>query len=259
MTYADPDFIPGEGQEEAPSYPSAFGITFTPKISGVAVAVLGLLGAAYLALNVVQPVFQQYQELQGQLKDKQGQLKDSAQIKKQIEQKKVELQQAKQQNKQVLSLFASEKTLDTLILDLNSFVKDRKGTLNSFQPKQDAQKTSDVVTDGSLGPAVNGKLKRKSINVEVEGSFDQIQSILRSFERLQSLLLVKEFKADVSTPQALFINNQGKVMPVVIEKEKVIPGAKPTIKTTFRLDALLPLTEEETKAATAAAQPPAQK
>lgn len=243
MTYADQDFIP-EGQEENPNYPTAFGITFTPQVGGILFGVLGLLGSLYLFLNVVQPAWENYQKLEEEVKNKQAQVEQQKEIKIKIEQTKAKLEQAKQKNKQVLSLFANDKTIDTLLLDLNSFVKSRNGRLTSFQP-QSGQDSETIVNDSSLGPAVNGKLKRKIYNVEIEGSFDQVQSILRSFERLQALLLVKDFKADLSEPQALLVD-KGKVVPVIINKNKtVVPGGKPTIKAAFKLVALMPVTEED--------------
>ncbi|NET51041.1 MAG: hypothetical protein F6K09_20630 [Merismopedia sp. SIO2A8] len=66
---------------------------------------------------------------------------------------------------------------------------------------------------------------------------------MRSFERLQSLMLVNNFQSDVSTPQTLVINNG-----------RVVLGPQPKLKTTFRLDALLPLTEQEQEEVEAAAE-----
>jgi type IV pilus assembly protein PilO len=252
MTYADDEFMAVEGQDESPTYPTAFGITFTPKVSGIIVGVLGLLGASYLLFNVVQPAWQRYQELDSEVKSKQAQVQKQQQIQQEIAQKRVELEQAKQKNKQVLSLFATEKTQDTLLLDLNTFVKARNGTLTSFQPQvtTQPQQANGIVTDNSLGPLVNGKLKRKTVNVQFEGSFDQVQSIMRSFERLQSLLIVRDYKAEVSTPQAVLVDSGGRAIPVVVNPNRqVIPNAKPTLKTTFKLDVLSPVTAEEGKEA----------
>mgnify|MGYP005839042385 CR=1 FL=1 len=247
MTYADQDFIPVE-QEETPNYPTAFGITFTPRVSGVVFAVLGLLGATYLLVNAVQPAWLRYQELDASVKAKQDQIANQQNIQRQIKQKEQELAQARQENRQVLSLFANEKSLNTLLLDLNSFVKDRKGTLLRYEPTGAESET--VVNDGSLGPAVDGKLKRTSRTVELEGSFDQVQSILRSFERLQSLLLIKDLKAEISEPQ-----------PLKLEGGRAVLGERPTIKTTFKLEALSPVTSEQpqenAKPAPAPAQTPA--
>ncbi|MEQ8957886.1 MAG: hypothetical protein RLP02_08195, partial [Coleofasciculus sp. C2-GNP5-27] len=134
MTYADPDFIPVEEQEEEPNYPVAFGITFTPKVGGIVLAILGLGGAAYLAWKVVQPAWNEHQELRAQRQEKEGQLQDPQEIQQQIQQKQQELDQVKQQNQTVIGLFADEESVDTLLLDVNRFVKDREGTLTSYEP-----------------------------------------------------------------------------------------------------------------------------
>lgn len=237
MTYAtEEEFIPVGGQEEEPNYPTAFGVTITPKVGGVIIGVAGLLGAAYLLLNVVQPAWQQNQELQAEVDRKEAEIANQEETLARIEEIKAQLAQARQRNQQVLSLFSSEQTLVTLLVDLNEIVKDREATLLSFQPQGEPT----VVDDGSLGTQVNGKLKRQIINVEMEGSFEQVQSVLRSIERLQSLLLVRNLQAEVSQPQSL-----------ILDEGNVVPGEQPTLKTTFTLEALLPVTEEEKAATTA--------
>jgi type IV pilus assembly protein PilO len=263
MTYADEEFLP-EGQVETRNYPTAFGITFTPRVGGVIFAVLGLLGAAYLFVNAVQPAWEENQKIQGEITKIQDDIKKLEETQKKIDEKKAELEQAKVQNKQVLSLFANEKTLDTLLLNLNSFVKARNGALKLYKPGENTQsQTPDgVVNDGSLGPQVNGKLKRKTINVELEGSFDQIQSILRSFERLQTLLLVKDLKIETADEPIIVLVDpeSGKSVPGIRKKDnqqKIIPGGKPTLKATFKLEALMPVTQEETNPAAGVLSPAA--
>jgi len=256
MTYADEEFLP-EGQVETSNYPKAFGITFTPKVGGIIFAVLGLLGAAYLFVNVIQPTWDENQKLKDE-KDKVTQdIQKLKETQKKIEQKKAELEAAKLQNKQVLSLFANEKTLDTLLLNLNSSIKDRKGTLQTFSPGENPPATDGVINDSSLGAQVNGKLKRKTINVELVGSFDQIQSIMRSFERLQTLLVVKDFKLETNDePVTVVLDPSGKAVPGVQKKNKsgqqgLLPNAKPDLKATFKLEVLMPVTPEESNAGAA--------
>jgi type IV pilus assembly protein PilO len=253
MTYADEEFLP-EGQVETPNYPKAFGITFTPRVGGIVFAVLGLAGAVYLFANVVSPEWERYQTLQSDIATREQEIQNLADIQKKIEAKKAELAQAKQQNQEVLNLFANEKTLNTLLLDLNSIVKSRNGRLSVYDPGSAAtgQAADGVINDSSLGAQVNGKLKRKIVNVEVEGSFDQIQSILRSFERLQSLLLVKDFNLTTSDEQVVLVNPEsGKAVLGVRDRDnqqKVIPGGKPSLKAKFKLEALMPATPEATDA-----------
>lgn len=255
MTYADQDFLPVEGQEEAPNYPTAFGITFTPRVSGIVFGLLGLAAAAYLLVNVVQPAWQQNQDLRQQKEQKQSQLVNREAIQKQIKQKQQELVQAKQKNQQVLSLFSNEKSLDTLLLDLNSIVKTSNGAITSFTPEPGA---GQVINDGSLGSQVNGKLKRKSFSVQMQGSFNEVLSIVRRFELLQSLLIFKDFKTELLDQQGVVIDPQtGKSVPAVFksENQKVVPGGRPDLKASFKLDALVPVTEQPAKPAAPAAQP----
>lgn len=254
MTYADEEFLP-EGQVETPNYPTAFGITFTPKVGGIIFAVLGLLGAAYLFVNVVQPEWDRNQTLQDEKAKIQDDIKRLEDTKKRIALKKQELEAAKVQNKQVLSLFANEKTLDTLLLNLNSSIKERNGALQTYSPGENPPPTDGVINDGSLGAEVNGKLKRKTVNVELVGSFDQIQSIMRSLERLQTLLLVKDFKLETSDePIIVLVDPSGRSVPGVRKKDKpgeagVVANAKPNLKATFKVEVLMPVQPEEPNAA----------
>lgn len=268
MTYTE-EFIPGDAQfaSEGPNYPTAFGVTFTPRVGGIILGVLGLAGAVYLYLNQVQPVLDKHKELENTLSNKTTELQQKRAQLQDIPAQRARLVEVKRQNKEVRSLFYSETQLNTFLLDINRFVEARKGKMQAFVPQAQtpgqAQNANtalpvnpayadmlgargDVVNDGSLGPALNGKLVRKTVKVDLEGNYDQIQSIMRSIERMQQLLLVKDLKAalDQST-QKLILDQQGKV---------VSADQSTTIKTSFNLQALIPLSTEE--AATTTATPP---
>ena len=249
MTVSEDFISDGEGDFEAaaPTYPTAFGVTFTPAISGVIIAVLGLAGTIYLILNLVLPTFQKYQELQASRSEKQTLVEQKKAVLQQTDQVRTELAQTKQQQTEVLALFASEQTLDTLLLDLNRVVESGnakpggfiRARLKRYVP---ASPLAEVITDGSLGAAVNGKLKRRVINVELEGTFEQTQAIIRNIERLQSLLLIKDYQSTLAqaTP-----NQQGRVS-----------GGSGTINTAFQLQALIPADPAEAANAAAVANPP---
>jgi type IV pilus assembly protein PilO len=238
MTFAEDEFAVDSDFDEAPDYPEAFGITFTPQVSGISLALLGLVAAGYILMTWVQPAWQQFQTLRSSIDDKEAQVAQREAIQNQIAELETQVQQATAKQDQVLALFAEERNLDTLLLDLNRFVEAREGELISFTPQGELS----IVTDGSLGEPVNNKLKRQSINLQVEGTFDQIQSIMRSLERLQSLLLVKGYSSQITEAQtATYRNGQ------------VVLSEPPTLQTTFQIDALVPLSEEE-KAEVAAAQ-----
>ncbi|NET58644.1 MAG: hypothetical protein F6K47_21560 [Symploca sp. SIO2E6] len=242
MTYADEEFIPAvEGEEEAPSYPTAFGITFTPRVSGIAFAILGIAGAAYMLMNFALPAWEQVQELQNTVNVKKNTVNNQGDIEKQLEAAKKDLDKAKQQSQKVLSLFADEQSLNTLLLDLNNRVEASNGKIVLYEPEANG---AIPVTDGSLGAEVDGKLKRKKIGVELEGNYAEIQSIMRGFERLQALLLVKDFTAKLTEDREVQID----------PNTNLVTSAKPPkLTTSMTLEALLPLNEQEKQAAEASA------
>lgn len=239
----------GEFEAAAPTYPTAFGITLTPAVSGVLIAVLGLGGALYLVLNMVMPAFAKYQELQASRNEKQGLIQQKQTGLIQTEQVKTQLAQAKQQKVEVLGLFANEKTLDTLLLDLNRVVESSnaqiqrnnvRAKLKRFVP---VNQTAEAIADSSLGAAVNGKLKRRVVNIELEGTFEQTQSIIRNIERLQPLLIVRDYQSALAQASP---NQQG----------KVVLGGPATIATSFQLQALMPIGSEEAATAAPSANQP---
>jgi type IV pilus assembly protein PilO len=210
---------------------------------------LGLGVAAFILSNLVMPAWDTFQQQQAKIQDLEGQIQQKNDSIQQIGKVKEELAQAKQQQIQVLSLFANEKTLDTLLLDLNRLVESGnaqipanavKAKLKKFAPS--GQKP-EPITDGSLGPLVNGKLKRSTINIEIQGTYEQTQSIFRNIERLQPLLLVKDYQSTLASEPAF---EPGKSVRRI--------GPAP-ITTSFVLQALMPLNAEEVAAAAKAGQP----
>ncbi|HEY9804600.1 MAG TPA: hypothetical protein V6D25_29985 [Leptolyngbyaceae cyanobacterium] len=234
----------------ASTYPVVFGISLTPQIIGIGVGVLGLLGSFYMLLNMVMPAWDIYQQKQAQNSELEGQVLQKKATVKQRGKVTAELAQAKQQKQQVLALFADEKTLDTLPLDLNRLVEagNSQVPLNGVRAKLQkfvpAIQKPETIADGSLGPAVDGKLKRTSVNVEIVGTYEQTQSILRNIERLQPLLIVRDYQSTLSTVQA----TDAKGKPI----RRVGPAP---ITTSFQLQALMPLSSEELAAAAAKAAP----
>jgi type IV pilus assembly protein PilO len=237
-----------EEAEAGSSYPVIFGITFTPKISGILLALLGIAGSAYMVMNMVMPAWEAFQQQQTKETELKGQIQQKQSSINQIGKVKQELAEAKIQKAQVLGLFSNEKTLDTLLLDLNRLVESGndllpanavKAKMKKFTP--DAQR-SELVTDGALGVAVNGKLKRAKVNVEISGTYKQTQAILRNIERLQPLLLVKEYQSTIQPEEAL--DAAGK---------KIRRTGDAPITTSFQLQALMPLSPEEVAAAAQAA------
>ena len=44
-------------------YPTAFGITFTPQITGIALGVVGVVGMVYILISFFLPAWNDYQQL----------------------------------------------------------------------------------------------------------------------------------------------------------------------------------------------------
>ena len=241
--------------EEFDEYPIAFGITFTPRNSGIAAAVLGLLGSFYLLFNWVMPAYNTLQQLQNDAAGKQQQVDQQKSGLGSAEFPKIEsqLQQKQAIKQQILSLFAKEKDLSTILLDISNIFKSRNVKLISFQP-QGLEPV--VVSDGSLGSAVNNKLKRQTLNVKIEGNYANTQEVIRDLERLQPLILLNSLNTQ--------IEKEGSAVKVVStgnNKATIVPQGDKPVTTTFLLDVIIPLNAEElAKLAPpppAAGQPPA--
>ncbi len=250
----------GEGQEEEGGK-ALFGIKITPQIQGAAIAVVGLLAAGGLTYQFLLPELQKgnddkakIAELQTKQQQLQTQIKKKAEI-------MADRDAAKQRRLDVTSMFADDNTLNTLLFDINQLVNqinrgiqndDSKAQLTKFEPviakaalpsgakPGTAMLDPDIVIDGTLGSGVNGQLRRKLFKVEFEGSFAQTQAFLRNLELMQSLLVIKNLKSELSEPTQkieAITNQQGKIVPVGL--------SEPKIKTAFDLQALLPLKQVE--------------
>ena len=211
----------------APSYPTAFGITFTPQVIGVVTAIAGVGLAGYIGFKMVVPQVEKSQELKESIELKQL---DLDQKKASIARQKdliASLNEAKLKQKQVLGLFSSQKALDTLLLDLNRVITGSNATLSKFTPDYGA---SGILTDSSLGAELNYKLKRQVTDVSFSGTFAQSLSIMQAIDRLQTVLVIRDLKMEVKS------------------RDKDAIG-EPEVTSSFKLYAYVPLSEEEAKAA----------
>ncbi|MCA2813179.1 MAG: pilus assembly protein [Microcystis sp. M090S1] len=225
--------------EEFDEYPIAFGITFTPRNSGIAAAVLGLLGSFYLLFNWVMPAYNTLQQLQNDAAGKQQQVDQQKSGLRPAEFQKIEsqLQQKQAIKQQILSLFAKEKDLSTILLDISNIFKSRNVKLISFQP-QGLEPV--VVSDGSLGSAVNNKLKRQTLNVKIEGNYANTQEVIRDLERLQPLILLNSLNTQMEKEGSAV-----KVVSTGNNKATIVPQGDKPVTTTFLLDVIIPLNAEE--------------
>ncbi|MBD2621605.1 pilus assembly protein [Microcystis flos-aquae FACHB-1344] len=225
--------------EEFDEYPIAFGITFTPRNSGIAAAVLGLLGSFYLLFNWVMPAYDTWQQLQNDAAGKQQQIDQQKSGLRPAELAKIEsqLQQKEATKQQILSLFAKEKDLSTILLDISNIFKSRNVKLISFQPQR---LEPVVVSDGSLGSAVNNKLKRQTLNVKLEGNYANTQEVIRDLERLQPLILLNSLNTQMEKEGSAV-----KVVSTGNNKATIVPQGDKPVTTTFLLDVIIPLNAAE--------------
>ncbi|MDJ0597769.1 MAG: pilus assembly protein, partial [Crocosphaera sp.] len=127
MTFSE-EFNPTQTDEDfddlGSSYPTAFGITFTPQITGICLGILGLVGSIYVALNFVKPAYDNYSQLKVTETEKLGQVEQqqSGELSKKMLDAEQKLRESETLRNQVLSLFSSEESLKTLLFDINQLV-----------------------------------------------------------------------------------------------------------------------------------------
>ncbi|MDB9313269.1 hypothetical protein PN462_09180 [Spirulina sp. CS-785/01] len=241
MTLTD-DFAPmEEEQEEQSPYPAAFGITFTPVIVGAILGLAGLGGAIAIFITLIQPALQDLNELKTNIDNKDQEKQQLQQAQQRIASLRSELQTAQQQRQEVLTLFSGEQSLNTLLVNLNQQIQ-QGGQLLNYNPPQGQPQT---ITDGSFGPQVNNLLKRQTLSLEIEAPFEATLNILRDLERLQTLIVIKNLDTQVSNPESRVINSQG----------QIVTQGQPVLTSTFDLEILLPVSQEELAEQQAAQQP----
>lgn len=242
------DFIPAEDDlYDEPSNPVVFGIELTPKVLGILAALAGIGLAIFLFQRFVQPVRLSNQELRRVIAEKEQQLATQSERLEEIAKLEEDRDAALVQRRNVYSLFADESSMDTLLLDINQRIKNSNATIGAARNQVKARGIPPilieaqlrrfdpsgevVIQDGSLGAEVDGKLKRQTYSVDFAGDFAQTQAILGNIERLEPLLLLKDFSLSSSeTVTETVLNSQG----------QVVGQPKQRITSTFAVDALIP-------------------
>lgn len=213
-----------------PSYPTLFGITFTPTVSGILAAVVGVGLAAYVGTQLVSPKITEYQGLQESVEQKKTDLEQKEATTQRVDEIVARLNRAKRENSEVRTLFSDQQALDTLLLDLNRVIVSSNAELQTFKPDYNS---SGTVTDSSLGAPLNSKIKRQVTAVSFQGTFNQTLQIMQAIDRLQTVLVVRDLSMELKKPEKF--------------------GPRNLVKSTFNLHAYVPLSAEEAAAARAAA------
>ncbi len=235
---ASMDFGAAGSEEQQPK-----GLLGNTKLLGGIIAGLGLVGAIYIVIAQVLPAYQENQRLNAEKPQKEQLI---AQKRAENEQKIAAANQrkaeAQQQQQEVEALFADEATLNTLLLDVNRIVSARQADIQRFQPGN-----SQIIADGSLGQQVNGKLKGKEYQFEFKGTFDQTRAILLNMERLQPLLVVRDFRTQVepNSQEVSYVNG------------RLVTRGTPRLTTTMTVRALVPVPPVAPPPAAPAAPPAA--
>lgn len=98
MTFTE-EYVPDEDRdlEEMDNYPTAFGVTFTPRVIGIALAVACLLGSLYLVFNWLMPAYTTLRQLEADESSKQQQVdqQKNGGMKQEFENLEGQLQQKK--------------------------------------------------------------------------------------------------------------------------------------------------------------------
>ncbi|WP_373480895.1 type II and III secretion system protein [Geminocystis sp.] len=207
--------------------PKAFGITFTPKVTGIAIGVGGFLIAGYLFYSQVLPVWTELSDLNKQKQEKQAQLEqiNSGELDQIIASKQNELDQAKILKEDVLKLFATDQNLETLLLDVNNFTNFNNIKMTSYVPSAEKEK----VADDSLGSLATNNFQVKTYNLDLEGNFTQLQLFLQDLERLQPLLVVQNLNTSTIDPAKYLLENN-----------QLVTVGNPKLKTTITVKAVFP-------------------
>ena len=247
------DFIPPDDDFlDEPINPVVFGVELSPQIIGALIAVVGIAGAGYLFVKMVKPVAEQNTALRTDITTKTGQLQSQKQQLEDIAKIEAALEVAMQRRRNVYSLFANEKTMDTLLLDINQRIETSNASLSGVRAQVfdrgippilvEAQLETfnpgdkGVVSDGSLGENINGKIKRETYSIKFTGDYTQTQTILRNLERLEPLLLSRDFNV-----------TSGQPVPetVIGASGQVVVQPKVPINTSFEIDALMPTADAD--------------
>jgi type IV pilus assembly protein PilO len=291
MTFTD-DFVPVEDVDlEGPTYPTAFGIELTPKVQGIALAVLGIGAAAFLLFRVVAPLQTEKNEIQARIDEKENTLANQEESLRQIEEVQAELDRVLTQREGIYSLLGDPTSLDTLLLDTNQQIEKSNASIAGAiagdlsqaqsailtsiglsQPQVDriiqefandpvAQRqafTSELFTfdpvglsgpvGDEYGPELNGKLERQIVSVSFRGLFNQTQNILYNLERLEPLLIIRDFNQEFAdVPEGI----------EATEEDFNRLGIRP-LQTSFTMEVLVPLGDPREPPEPPAPEPPAE-
>lgn len=139
--------------ERPVTYPTAFGITLTPRVQMIAFLLLGL-AAAYGLYNVlVKPVQLEKEKLEAQVSQKQAQVDQQKADLKNLPELQANLQQAMAQRMGIYGLLGKSQSLDTLLLDINQQIQSSNSAIATALRANSQSLKPDQLAALGLSPA----------------------------------------------------------------------------------------------------------
>ncbi|NJO09878.1 MAG: hypothetical protein HC873_09730 [Leptolyngbyaceae cyanobacterium SL_1_1] len=273
MTVSE-DFISPENDQDlevAPSYPVAFGIELNPRIQGILIAILGIVGAFVLFNYLVKPVQVTKQALEDTIAQKETQLQQQQASVENLEELRASLNRAIQQRVELYGLLGDPESLDTLLLDTNRLVKDSNSNLNriiednlralyvpnvlqqfGFNQGQIQQVLNEILTNPSLrswyeaelyqfNPSEATIVQDESLGPELAGKLER-QTISVGIQGLygQTQAIIRNLER--LEPLVLINNLQQQIAPLDSDiSEEDVKGLFRPLNTTFTLEVLVPV------------------
>ncbi|NJN49289.1 MAG: hypothetical protein HC805_05280, partial [Alkalinema sp. RL_2_19] len=121
--------------DTAPEPAKIFGLPM-PTFLGWLLGLGGLALSIFLVLNVLLPLMEQASAVSAQLEESKRRVEEAANIETELKQAKADLVKVERQKQQVMSLFAEEKDLKTILFDLNQLIdRNNAGVIAARQAK----------------------------------------------------------------------------------------------------------------------------
>ncbi len=260
------DFIPDdtEGLPNYPDYPVVLGLTITPLVQGLLFLLLGITAGAVLYSYVLLPAYQEVERLNGEISTKETTLRDQEANLRKVQAAKERLEVAKRKRGELIQLFASQQSLDVVLLDIdrqikalppstvglsaaeieelrkrnealanalskapNSALDPNLARINSFSPSAPPA----LIADNSYGEALNNKLIQQTFAVNMRGDFRQVIEMLRRIEEQRLVMNVSNFSLAQQGDMQLYRVRPG---------EPIQPVNSPKLNVTFSLQTVVP-------------------
>lgn len=262
MTLASEEgFVPQGAEQEGPPPPLGSlvlgPLVITPQIQGIAIAMVGVVLAGVVGWKLILPAMTQTEELEAKISELNNNIEVQKKRKAKLQEVTSLMEKAKQEKESVMALFGKSDFLDTLLFDVNKIVVQYDGTIEKFNPAKTSSsgwilgKTEGAAGGqpaaqpaaqpgaadaAAAGPKLSEAIEGVTIEVEMQGRWEQQQAALQDLERLPAMVLMDQFVLEVDR------SNQKLLSP---RPNQYIPLGEPQLKTKFNLLAVVPLPAEQ--------------